>query len=98
MLKLSEGFHVFARYLSVGMAVYLPDNLGVDKQTVGSAMEPNDHYLCIVPGRSAANAGGGKVFLPFEGDNTLSIILSKAMLLAEDQKIKDTTIISQIKG
>jgi hypothetical protein len=60
-------------------------------------MEPNDQYLCIVPGRSTANVGGGKVFLPFEGDNTLSIILSKALLLAEDKKIKDATILSQIK-
>ncbi|MHC4865213.1 MAG: DUF4132 domain-containing protein [Planctomycetota bacterium] len=60
-------------------------------------MEPNDQYLCIVPGRSAANVAGGRVFLPFEGDNTLSIILSKALLLAEDKKIKDVTILSQIK-
>src|SRR5207344_1929203 len=40
-------------------------------------MEPNDQYLCIVPDRSATNAGEG-VFLPFEGDSTLSIVLSKA--------------------
>ena len=40
---------------------------------------------------------GAKVFLPFEGDRTLSIILSKAFLLAEDTTITDKTIISQIK-
>jgi len=34
------------------------------------------------------------IFLPFEGDNGLSIILSKAMLLAEDYKTTDTTITS----
>ena len=39
---------------------------------------------------------GGKVFLPFEGDNLLSVILSKAFLLAEDRKIKDPTIVNQI--
>jgi Domain of unknown function (DUF4132) len=58
-------------------------------------MEPNDQYLCIV-----AKPSGGKgedVFLPFEGDNTLSIILSKAFLLAADDKITDTTITSQIQ-
>jgi len=38
----------------------------------------------------------GKLFLPFEGDHMLSIILSKAFLLAEDEKIKDTTITRQI--
>ncbi|MBT1697315.1 DUF4132 domain-containing protein [Fulvivirgaceae bacterium PWU4] len=57
-------------------------------------MEPNDQYLCIVPLR-----GGGpteKVYLPFEEDHLLSVILSKAVLLAEDDKIKDPTILSQI--
>jgi len=58
-------------------------------------MTPNDQYLCIVtnPGAGAAN----KVFLPFEGDKTLSIILSKAFLLADDTHITDPTIVSQIK-
>lgn len=58
-------------------------------------MEPNDQYLCIVPAQSA-EAGKDRVFLPFEGDTTLSVILSKAFLLAEDAKIKDPTILSQI--
>nr|WP_261361113.1 DUF4132 domain-containing protein [Aeoliella straminimaris] len=57
-------------------------------------MEPNDQYLCIVPGRGAGP--GDKVFLPFEGDQRLAVILSKAMMLAEDTKIKDPTILSQI--
>jgi hypothetical protein len=61
-------------------------------------MEPNDQYLCIVPDRSAKATSGGDVFLPFEGDATLSIILSKAFLLAEDTKIKDPTIVRQIKA
>jgi hypothetical protein len=60
-------------------------------------MEPNDQYLCIVPDRSSTKAGPANVFLPFEGDQTLSIILSKAFLLAEDTKIKDPTITRQIK-
>ncbi|WP_343671501.1 DUF4132 domain-containing protein [Chitinophaga sp.] len=56
-------------------------------------MEPNDQYLCIV------QAGAGlknKLFLPFEGDTMLSIVISKALLLANDQKIKDETILRQI--
>ena len=57
-------------------------------------MEPNDQYLCIVPGRSE---DGGELFLPFEGDRMLAIILSKAFLLAGDAQIKDKTIVSQIK-
>lgn len=60
-------------------------------------MEPNDQYLCIVPD-SRSRTKQSELFLPFEGDSTLSIILSKAVLLAEDTKIKDSTILRQIDG
>lgn len=60
-------------------------------------MEPNDQYLCIVPARSKEGTGTDKLFLPFEGDNGISLIISKAMLLAADDVITDTTITSQIK-
>ena len=58
-------------------------------------MEPNGQYLCIVPGT------GGKppqsIWLPFEGgDETLMAILSKAFLLAEDEKITARDILVQI--
>ena len=60
-------------------------------------MDPNDQYLCIVPTQSPATGGlGTKLFLPFEGDRTLAIILSKAFLLAADKNIKDPTILHQI--
>jgi hypothetical protein len=57
-------------------------------------MEPKDQYLCIVPARKAA---GDKVFLPFDDDPTLSIILSKAFMLAADKLITDPSIVSQIR-
>ncbi len=60
-------------------------------------MEPNDQYLCIVPQRGEAAAGPRELFLPFEGDNLLSIILSKAFLLAADTEIADPTILRQIQ-
>lgn len=63
---------------------------------LGSAnilMEPDDSYLCIVPDR---RGGVGKVFLPFE-DERLTLILSKAFLLAADTEITDETILHQIK-
>ena len=60
-------------------------------------MEPNDQYLCIVPARDPATVGTDRLFLPFEGDATLSIVLSKAFLLAADESIKDPTIVRQIK-
>ncbi|MBK7232044.1 MAG: DUF4132 domain-containing protein [Saprospiraceae bacterium] len=58
-------------------------------------MEPNDQYLCIVADRGKKNETEN-IFLPFEGDIGLSLIISKALLLANDDKIKDTTITSQI--
>ncbi len=57
-------------------------------------MEPNDQYLCIVPDRG--EKAREEVFLPFEGDRTLSVILSKAFMLAEDTRIKDPSITRQI--
>ncbi|MBL0330115.1 MAG: DUF4132 domain-containing protein [Bacteroidetes bacterium] len=57
-------------------------------------MEPNDQYLCIVPDRSKPNTEN--LFIPFEGDSGLSVIISKALLLSEDDKITDSTITSQI--
>ncbi|WP_051865053.1 DUF4132 domain-containing protein [Streptosporangium roseum] len=57
-------------------------------------MEPNDAYLCIVPGRDRAAAS---VFLPFEEDGgMLSVILSKAFLLADDTAITDPSITRQL--
>ncbi|HEX3503022.1 MAG TPA: DUF4132 domain-containing protein [Xanthobacteraceae bacterium] len=57
-------------------------------------MASNNQYLCIVPAHSSEN---GRVRLPFEGDGLLSVILSKAFMLAEDDKITDQQIISQLK-
>ena len=57
-------------------------------------VEPNDEYVCIVPARGR---GQKNLFLPFEQDSRLSEILSKAVLLAEDAKIADTTIARQIR-
>jgi hypothetical protein len=56
-------------------------------------MAPNDQYLCIVA-KPSAGSEDGKLFLPFEGDAVLSQIVSKALLLAEDTKITDPTILS----
>jgi len=56
-------------------------------------IEPDDRYLCIVP----AGSGRPKVMLPFDGDQVLSVILSKALLLAADDKITDPAILQQLR-
>lgn len=58
-------------------------------------MEPGNEYLCIVPARGTKT--NHDLFLPFEGDERLSVILSKALLLADDASITDRTITSQIR-
>jgi hypothetical protein len=62
-------------------------------------MEPGSAYLCIVPDRSPSAAGreADALKLPFEGDALMSVILSKAFLLAADTRITDRTILRQIR-
>jgi hypothetical protein len=60
-------------------------------------MDPGNQYLCIVADRSVGARPPGRLFLPFEGDTTLSIIISKALLLADDRRITDPIIVSQIQ-
>ena len=75
--------------------LFVEGKLKTYKIHIGSAcilMEPDDKYLCIVKSQNKTK----KMFLPFEGDGILSEVLSKAMLLAADDKIKDETISSQI--
>ncbi|MFE9439630.1 DUF4132 domain-containing protein [Streptomyces sp. NPDC006602] len=57
-------------------------------------MTPDDRYLCIVPKSNGTAPQAG--YLPYEGDRMLAVILSKAMMLADDTKITDPTILSQL--
>lgn len=91
-LKIASVSHILDKFLIV------KGKLRTYKIHIGSTnilMEPNDQYLCIVADRSKKNEAEN-VFLPFEGDNGLSVIISKAFLLANDDKITDSTITSQI--
>lgn len=60
-------------------------------------MEPGSRYLCIIQG-AATKASPRDLPLPFEGDHILSLILSKAFLLANDRKIKDQSILRQFSS
>jgi hypothetical protein len=63
----------------------------------GAAGRRRRAYLCIVPAPRSPDPFAG-LPLPFEGDQLLAIILSKAMLLANDTKITDPAITRQIHG
>ncbi len=93
-LKLSERCQIDGRFLVVR------GNIREYKIHFGTGnvlMSPNDQYLCIVQKRSGGAKRTDNIFLPFDGDNTLSLILSKAFLLIDDDKIKDATIANQIR-
>ncbi len=93
-------------HMPLGQKTYLEGNyLYVEGQirrykiNLGSGnilMLPHDEYLCIVPKREES-LGTKSVFLPFDQDSTLSIILSKAHLLVKDDEIRDSVIVNQIK-
>lgn len=89
-LKISDRCELQQRFLKVR------GDLRTYRIHLGSGniqMDPNNQYLCIVPERRAEK---DPKFLPFEGDRTLSIIISKALMLADDKKITDKSILSQI--
>ncbi|WP_185711649.1 DUF4132 domain-containing protein [Conchiformibius steedae] len=93
-LKISKVAHIEDNFLVV------QGKIRTYKIHIGSGnilMSPNDQYLCIVPDHSKKDPTKG-LFVPFEGDAMLSLVLSKAMLLADESKITDPTILSQISG
>jgi hypothetical protein len=56
-------------------------------------VELEGQSLCLVPDRRPSDATPGN-FLQFEGDRTLSVLVSKALLLADDIRVADATILS----
>ncbi|MEM7250093.1 MAG: DUF4132 domain-containing protein [Pseudomonadota bacterium] len=88
-LKIASQLEITDRFLEV------KGKLTTYKIHFGSGnilMSPGDQYLCIIPKGVRAKS----LYLPFEGDSTLALILSKAFMLADDDKIKDRSITSQI--
>ena len=59
----------------------------------GNVMRADGRHLCIV-----ATGSPGGIWLPFEGDPLLAAILSKAFLLARDDRIRDPSIRAQIEA
>ncbi|MEN0004443.1 MAG: DUF4132 domain-containing protein [Bacteroidota bacterium] len=91
-LKINEQCELTKKYLRVKGKVR---TYNIHLASGNILMEPNGEYLCIVPDRKK-NKRVTPVFLPFDDDATFSIILSKAFLLAEDDKIEDRVILNQI--
>ncbi|SPL90814.1 unnamed protein product [[Actinomadura] parvosata subsp. kistnae] len=96
LARLLPRLSIAARCTLAGRFLHVKGDLRTYKIHLGSGnilMEPNDAYLCIVP-----SGDGDQVFLPFEEDGgMLSIILSKAFLLAADTAITDPSITRQLR-
>lgn len=88
-LKIAEQTRVEGRFLIVEGKL---KSYGIHLGSSNIQILPSQRYLCIVGTKPY-----DKVLLPFNGDLTLSLILSKAFLLARDDKIKDPSILSQIR-
>ncbi|MDR6219804.1 DUF4132 domain-containing protein [Deinococcus soli (ex Cha et al. 2016)] len=54
-------------------------------------IEPDNQYLCIIPGGRSSGPD-----VDFDGDRVLSLVLSKAFLLADDTAITDPVILNQL--
>jgi hypothetical protein len=88
-LSIAESCHVAGDWLMVdGKRATYRIHLG----SGASQLAASGRHLCIVP----TSREDGLEFLPFEGDATTTLILSKAMLLAQDDRIEDPTILSQL--
>lgn len=91
-LKEAERLEIRGRFLRVR------GDLRSYRIHLGSAnilMEPDDSYLCVVPSRRRKDP---RVFLPFERDGgRLALVLSKALMLAQDTSIEDEQILAQIR-
>ncbi|MCU0721974.1 MAG: DUF4132 domain-containing protein, partial [Pirellula sp.] len=57
-------------------------------------IESSNQYLCIVP---KGKQNTLDVVLPYEGDFTLALVLSKALMLIDDDKITDPLIRTQLQ-
>ena len=57
----------------------------------GAAFHRSGRHICIVPDGTPKS-----IALPFEGDETLALILSKAVLLLRDDEILDPVILRQL--
>ncbi len=88
-LAVADRVEVGDRYVRVrGRLASYKVHLG----TANVLIEPDDRYLCIVPAPGRAKW----VHLPFEGDDILTVILSKVLMLAADDRITDPSVLAQL--
>lgn len=93
MLKIANRCEVNGKFLAVKGDLH---DYKIHLGSTNVLMEPGSRFLCIQPDGDKP-ALPRTIFLPFEGDRGLAVILSKALLLAHDKEIKDQLILDQIR-
>jgi hypothetical protein len=89
-LTISQNCHLEPTFLVVeGVRSQYKIHLG----SAGIYIMPQLQFLCIVEDIAQSTQ---KVLLPFENDTTVSLIISKALLLVQDDKISDYSILKQL--
>ncbi|MGY1438664.1 DUF4132 domain-containing protein [Streptomyces reniochalinae] len=92
-LAIGDRCHVEGRFLHV------KGDLHTYRIHLGSGnvlLDSGDRYLCVVA--KSEPSSSPHVYLPFDGDWTLSVILSKALMLADDTRITDPVLLEQLRG
>lgn len=91
-LKNADAFSLDDRFLHVqGVRHAYAIHLG----SGAVQLKPDARHICIVRAATGKKASQ-KIYLPFEGDPILSLVLSKALMLAQDDKITDPVILQQL--
>jgi hypothetical protein len=100
LVQLLPRLSIAPRSTVEGRFLVVRGDLRTYKIHIGSGnvlMSPNDVFLQFPSSRRGAEHDG-QVFLPFEGDTTLSQILSKAAVLADDGHLANRALRNAIGG
>jgi len=90
-LKRADSFVLDERFLTVQGKLH---SYRIHLGSAAVTLLPCCSHICIVPERGKST----RLSLPFDGDQILSLILSKALLLVEDDRITDPVILRQLES
>ncbi len=96
LLELAPLLGIQDRVLLDGHFAVVDGKLGRYRIHLGTSsiyMEPGRHAICIIPAKSEAR----RILLPFEErDYMTSLVFSKVLLMLDDDRITDPTILRQM--
>ena len=82
----------------MGITVTVRDQSSTGRATGAAELEDIPSAITLRDVIATRDGRASKLFLPFDDDPVLSLILSKAFLLADDTAIDDETILAQMNA